>query len=118
MGIKVSAGTDDLVRVSQKSSVSRVIPTQILSQISTKRSNSWSLNADFLLWKVKNRKRGDTPAITSATKISAETTGFQHEYGTIQVGKVADMVVLREDPTLDITNTRKIAFVVKSGDMY
>lgn len=38
-------------------------------------------------------------AITAATKISSEAVGMSHLLGTIEVGKLADLLVLREDPT-------------------
>jgi len=33
----------------------------------------------------------------------------------LDVGKQADLVVLRSDPAIDIRNTRDIAFVMKRG---
>jgi imidazolonepropionase-like amidohydrolase len=54
-------------------------------------------------------------AIESATSIAARALGLEETLGTITIGKQADLVVLRSDPTLDIRNTRDIAFVVKRG---
>jgi imidazolonepropionase-like amidohydrolase len=54
-------------------------------------------------------------AIESATSVGARALGLENTLGTIAVGKQADLVVLRSDPTLDIRNTRDIAFVVKRG---
>jgi len=63
------------------------------------------------------REAGFTPlqAIASATSIAARTMGLERKIGTVSVGKQADLVVLRADPTTDIRNTREIAFVVKRG---
>jgi imidazolonepropionase-like amidohydrolase len=36
-------------------------------------------------------------------------------HGTIAPGKAADLVVLDADPTADISNTRRIALVVRRG---
>jgi imidazolonepropionase-like amidohydrolase len=36
-------------------------------------------------------------------------------YGSIQAGKVADLVVLNADPIADITNTIKIDRVMRAG---
>ncbi|OOG49109.1 amidohydrolase family protein [Rhodanobacter sp. C01] len=60
---------------------------------------------------------GFTPveAIQSATEVSAAAMGQSAQRGTIAPGKRADLVVLTADPTRDIHNTRKIAFVVKNG---
>jgi len=63
---------------------------------------------------------GFTPieAIRAATQISAAAMGQSAQRGTITPGKRADLVVLNADPTRDIHNTRKIAFVIKNGRIY
>jgi imidazolonepropionase-like amidohydrolase len=63
---------------------------------------------------------GFTPmeAIRAATQIGASASGQAATRGTIAPGMRADMVVLTADPTVDIHNTTKIAFVVKNGTMY
>jgi imidazolonepropionase-like amidohydrolase len=38
------------------------------------------------------------------------------EYGTIEAGKLADLILLSADPSADITNTRKIERVMQSGN--
>jgi len=57
-------------------------------------------------------------AITSATKTGAEALGIEKDYGTIERGKVADLVILNTDPSIDIRNTKDIYRVVKQGVMY
>ena len=63
---------------------------------------------------------GFTPleAIHAATQISAAAMGQSTQRGTISPGKRADLVVLTADPTHDIHNTEKIAFVIKNGRIY
>ena len=63
---------------------------------------------------------GLTPleAIHAATYEGARVIGIEKSYGTVQAGKVADLVVLREDPSSDIRRTKNIAFVVKAGVVY
>ena len=63
---------------------------------------------------------GFTPleAIHAATQISAAAMGQSSQRGTISPGKRADLVVLMADPTRDIHNTGKIAFVIKNGRIY
>jgi imidazolonepropionase-like amidohydrolase len=63
---------------------------------------------------------GFTPieAIQAATQVSAAAVGQTEQRGTITPGKRADMVVLTADPTRDIHNTGKIAFVIKNGHIY
>lgn len=60
---------------------------------------------------------GITPlqAITAATKNSAIALQIMERYGTIEVGKVADFIVLSKSPEKDIKNTREIELVYKAG---
>ncbi len=57
---------------------------------------------------------GFTPmeALQAATRNPAEFLGKLGELGTIEEGKIADLVVLDADPLEDIRNTKKIAGVV------
>ena len=54
-------------------------------------------------------------AIVAATKNGAVLLGIDRTHGTVEQGKVADLVVLRMDPLTDIEHTTSIAFVVKRG---
>ena len=60
---------------------------------------------------------GMTPmdVICAATKGNANLFRMQDRLGTIQAGKLADLVVLNADPLTDIRNTRKIGMVLKEG---
>jgi imidazolonepropionase-like amidohydrolase len=60
---------------------------------------------------------GLTPleAITVATKNASVLLQIDSRFGTIEKGKVADLLVLSADPTKDIRNTRKIESVWKAG---
>jgi imidazolonepropionase-like amidohydrolase len=59
---------------------------------------------------------GLTPlqAIRIATKNAADALGL-NDYGVIEKGKVADLLILDGDPSVDIKNTRKISVVYKNG---
>jgi imidazolonepropionase-like amidohydrolase len=58
---------------------------------------------------------GATEVIRIATRNAAEALGILGDTGTIEGGKRADLVLLDADPTLDIRNTRRIAWVMQSG---
>ena len=65
-------------------------------------------------------KAGMTPmqAIQAGTQWAAECCGKEGELGTVEAGKLADLVVVRGDPLADITVLREvenIALVVKDG---
>lgn len=53
--------------------------------------------------------------IKIATHNSALFLGKQNELGTIEIGKLADMVLLGADPTADINNVKDILTVIKGG---
>ena len=63
---------------------------------------------------------GFTPieAIRAATQVGAMAIDQSATRGTIAPGLRADLIGLTADPTVDIHNTTKIAFVVKNGTMY
>jgi imidazolonepropionase-like amidohydrolase/ketosteroid isomerase-like protein len=50
-----------------------------------------------------------------ATQAGAKALGIDVEVGTIQQGKIADLVLLDADPLASISNTRRIAWVMQSG---
>ncbi|MEO7478033.1 MAG: amidohydrolase family protein, partial [Lysobacteraceae bacterium] len=63
---------------------------------------------------------GFTPieAIHAATQVGAMALGQSATRGTIVQGMRANLVILTADPTSNIHNTTKIAFVVKNGIVY
>jgi imidazolonepropionase-like amidohydrolase len=57
-------------------------------------------------------------AITAATLNGARAIGIEDTHGSIEVGKVADLVVLAADPTRDIAALRNVVTVIKDGLAY
>ncbi len=57
-------------------------------------------------------------AIKSATIIPAEIMGVQKESGTIEAGKLADIIATDGNPLQDIKMMRKVSFVMKDGVVY
>ena len=53
--------------------------------------------------------------LISATKNAAAVMGRESELGTLERGKLADLLLLDADPLADIKNTRKIFKVMKGG---
>lgn len=54
----------------------------------------------------------------AATTGSAETIGRLGDLGTIEPGKLADLVILDRDPLADIRNTTAIDMVMRGGFLY
>ena len=57
-------------------------------------------------------------ALCSATIGSAEYLGMTNQLGSIAAGKLADLVLLDQDPLSNIANTRTIRAVVLNGRLY
>src|SRR3954452_20116779 len=53
--------------------------------------------------------------LVAATRGAAENLGLEHEIGTLEVGKLADLIVVDGDPVADITATGRVVLVVKDG---
>lgn len=53
--------------------------------------------------------------IKMATHNAAKILRHDADYGSIEVGKVADLVIVDGDPSTDISHMRKIKFVLKGG---
>jgi imidazolonepropionase-like amidohydrolase len=60
---------------------------------------------------------GMTPieALRSATANDAELLGLSQKLGTLEKGKLADIIAMPGDPTADMTATERVSFVMKEG---
>jgi imidazolonepropionase-like amidohydrolase len=57
-------------------------------------------------------------ALQTATRNAAQFMGQLDRRGTLEAGKIADLVLLYADPLADIHNTRSIRAVVLNGKLY
>ena len=56
----------------------------------------------------------------AATGWAAECLGREHEFGTVEKGKLADLIVVAGDPLGDVRilqNPERIALVLKGGEV-
>jgi imidazolonepropionase-like amidohydrolase len=59
-------------------------------------------------------------AIVAATKTAAECLGWHDKVGTLQAGKLADIIITRTDPLQNICSLEKtdnILLVMKNGEI-
>jgi imidazolonepropionase-like amidohydrolase len=54
-------------------------------------------------------------ALRSATSVDAELLGLAAKIGTLEPGKLADVIAMPGDPAKDITATERVSFVMKEG---
>ncbi len=63
---------------------------------------------------------GEKPmaALVAATSLNAEIIKWQDRIGTVEPGKLADLIAVPGDPLADIAVTEKVGFVMKGGIIY
>jgi imidazolonepropionase-like amidohydrolase len=57
-------------------------------------------------------------ALKAGTAVDAELLGLQNRIGTLEQGKIADIIAMPGDPSQDIGQTEKVFFVMKEGVIY
>jgi imidazolonepropionase-like amidohydrolase len=57
-------------------------------------------------------------AIKSATLVAAELVGMKDQLGSVEGGKLADIVAVNGNPLQDIKTMRNVTFVMKDGVVY
>jgi Tol biopolymer transport system component len=70
------------------------------------------------LWSVASGGMSNLDAIRVATILGAESLGLDKELGSIETGKLADLVIMDKNPLENIRNTNTISHVVKNGRVY
>ena len=60
---------------------------------------------------------GMTPmeVLVASTRGGSLALGRDKEVGTVEKGKLADLLIVGADPTVDIANVRKVKVVVRGG---
>lgn len=70
------------------------------------------------LWSVASGNMSNLDAMRVATILGAESLGLDKELGSIEAGKLADLVIMDKNPLENIRNTNTITHVVKNGRVY
>ncbi len=70
------------------------------------------------LWALGSGGLSNHDVLRAATIYGAEAIGFDKDVGTIEAGKLADILVLDRDPLTDLRNTTALRYVMKNGRLY
>jgi imidazolonepropionase-like amidohydrolase len=57
-------------------------------------------------------------ALQAASRDAAAAMGVSRDVGTVEAGKVADLVLLEADPLAKISNARKVSGVILHGQLF
>jgi imidazolonepropionase-like amidohydrolase len=76
------------------------------------------IGAQWELWMMASGGLKPHAALRAATIDSADAIGFAKDLGSLEAGKLADLLVLDANPLDDLKNTAKIAEVMKNGRLY
>jgi imidazolonepropionase-like amidohydrolase len=76
------------------------------------------LGAHWELWMLQQGGMTNREAIRAATLHGAEYLGLEKDLGSLEPGKLADLIVLDNNPLENIRNSESIRYVMKNGRLY
>jgi Tol biopolymer transport system component/imidazolonepropionase-like amidohydrolase len=76
------------------------------------------LGCHWEIWDLQSGGMTPMQALRCATLYGAEAIGLQQDVGSLEAGKLADLIVMDKNPLDDIHNTNTIRLIMKNGNFY
>jgi imidazolonepropionase-like amidohydrolase len=76
------------------------------------------LGMHWELWLLQSGGLSTHDALRAATIVGAEAIGLAQDVGSLEPGKMADLLVLEKDPLENIRNSNTISMVMVNGRLY
>jgi len=70
------------------------------------------------MWALSSGGMTPMEILTAATRNGAAMIGVLEDIGTVEAGKLADLIVLSKDPSLDIRNSTSLEYVIRNGELF
>ncbi len=70
------------------------------------------------MWALAQGGLAPLEVLRAATLHGAEAIGYAQDLGSLEPGKLADLLVLNKDPLADVHDTSSIRYVMKNGELF
>ena len=76
------------------------------------------IGAHWEIWMMQQGGMTNLEALKTATINSAKSLGFDKWIGSLEAGKLADLIVMEKNPLENIMNTESIKYTMVNGRLY
>jgi imidazolonepropionase-like amidohydrolase/Tol biopolymer transport system component len=114
---RMMAEEDDYNHIENAKSVKKALDAGAKIQLGA-HGQLQGLGAHWELWMFTQGGMTPLEAIRCATLYGAQYIGLDHDLGSLETGKLADLIVMEKNPLENIRNSDSIEYVMKNGRLY